>query len=57
VVNAADIPAGDKDRKQKNDKGDARKLCGYLQSRKMKQVYVPVAEWEHARTLVRTQKE
>jgi transposase len=56
VVNAADIPAGDKDRKQKNDKGDARKLCEYLQSKKMKHVYVPSAEWEHARTLVRTRE-
>ncbi len=56
VVNAADIPAGDKDRKQKNDKGDARKLCEYLQNRKMKNVYVPAAEWEHARTLVRTRE-
>ncbi len=54
VLNAADIPSGDKDRKQKNDKGDARKLCAYLQNRKMKNIYVPAEHWGHARTLVRT---
>ena len=54
VINAADIPASDKDKKQKQDKADARKLCTYLQSKKLKGIYIPVAEWEHARTLVRT---
>lgn len=54
VVNAADIPTGDKDKRQKQDKGDARKLCNYLQSKKLKGIYIPGEEWEHARTLVRT---
>jgi transposase len=56
VVNAADIPAGDKDKKQKQDKGDARKLCNYLQSKKLKGIYIPDEAWEHARTLVRTRE-
>ena len=56
VVNAADIPAGDKDKKQKQDKGDARKLCNFLQSKKLKGIYIPDEEWEHARTLVRTRE-
>ena len=56
VVNAADIPASDKDKKQKQDKADARKLCAYLQSKKLKGIHIPAAEWEHARTLVRTRE-
>ena len=56
VINAADIPAADKDKKQKNDKADARKLCEFLQSKKLKSIYIPAAEWEHARTLVRTRE-
>ena len=56
VINAADIPASDKEKRQKQDKGDARKLCHHLQSRKMKAIYIPEAEWEHARTLVRTRE-
>lgn len=56
VVNAADIPTSDKDKKQKQDKADARKLCTYLQSKKLKGIHIPEAEWEHARTLVRTRE-
>ncbi len=56
VVNAADIPTSDKDKKQKQDKADARKLCNYLQSKKLKGIHIPEAEWEHARTLVRTRE-
>jgi transposase len=56
VVNAADIPASDKDKKQKQDKADARKLCDYLQSKKLKGIHIPDTEWEHARTLVRTRE-
>jgi transposase len=56
VVNAADIPASDKDKKQKQDKADARKLCAYLQSKKLKGIHIPNAAWEHARTLVRTRE-
>jgi hypothetical protein len=38
----------DKERRQKNDKVDACKLCEHLQSRKVKSIYIPevrVAEW------------
>jgi len=56
VVNAADIPSSDKDKKQKHDKADARKLCNYLQSKKLKGIYIPDQTWEHARTLVRTRE-
>lgn len=53
VVNAADVATNDKERRQKNDKADARKLCEHLQSRKVKGIYIPSPEWEQARSLVR----
>lgn len=53
VINAADVATTDKEKRQKNDKVDARKLCEHLQSRKMKGIYIPDPQWEHARTLVR----
>ena len=36
LVNAADIPTSDKEKKQKQDKADTRKLCNYLQFKKWK---------------------
>lgn len=53
VVNAADVATSDKEKRQKNDKVDARKLCEHLQSKKMKSVYIPALHWEHGRSLVR----
>src|SRR5664279_1161490 len=53
VVNAADVATSDKEKRQKNDKIDARKLCEHLQSKKMKGIYVPSLHWEHGRSLVR----
>jgi transposase len=53
VVNAADVATNDKEKRQKNDKIDARKLCEHLQSKKMKGIYVPSLKWEHGRSLVR----
>ena len=58
VLNAADIPKGDKDRRQKNDKRDARSISQELSSRKdLKSLYVPSPTWEHARTLVRNRQQ
>jgi len=56
VINAADIPAGDKEKRRKQDKVDARKLCNYLQRHEMSSIYIPESSWEHARTLVRTRE-
>ncbi len=53
LVNAADVATTDKEKRQKNDKIDARKLCDHLQSKKMKALYVPPLHWEHSRSLVR----
>jgi transposase len=57
VVNAADVPTTDKEKKQKKDKIDARKLCDYMQSSKAKSIYIPTVSWEHARSLVRTREQ
>jgi transposase len=53
VVNAADVATSDKEKRQKNDKIDARKLCEHLQSKKVKGIYVPSLHWEHGRSLIR----
>lgn len=53
VVNAADVATSDKEKRQKSDKIDARKLCEHLQSKKVKSIYIPQLHWEHGRTLVR----
>jgi len=54
VINAADVATTDKEKRQKSDKIDARKLCEHLQSKKMKGIYIPPLHWEHGRSLVRT---
>lgn len=53
VVNAADVPASDKDRKRKDDKRDARKLSLELSKGNLKGIYVPDPSMEQARSLVR----
>lgn len=53
VVNAADVAATDKEKRQKSDKIDPRKLCEHLQNKKVKSIYIPALHWEHGRSLVR----
>ena len=53
VVNAADVPASDKDRKRKDDRRDARKLSTELAKGNLKGIYVPALAMEHVRSLVR----
>ena len=50
---AADVATTDKEKRQKIDKIDARKLCEHLLTRKMKGIYVPALHWEHGSSLVR----
>jgi transposase len=58
LLNAADIPKGDKDRRQKNDKRDARSISQELSTKKdLRSLYVPGPAWEHARTLVRNRQQ
>ena len=53
VVNAADVPSSDKERKRKDDKRDARKLSRELAEGNLKSIYIPSEEMEQARTLIR----
>lgn len=53
VVNAADVPSSDKERKRKDDKVDARKLSRQLAEGNLKGIYIPDIQMEHARALVR----
>ena len=53
VVNAADVPTSDKERKRKDDKLDARKLSRELADGSLEGIYIPEVEMEQARTLVR----
>jgi len=53
VVNAADVPTTDKEKKRKQDKIDARKLCYNLSKKQLTAIYIPELLMEHARSLVR----
>lgn len=53
VVNAADVPSSDKDRKRKDDKRDARKLSIELSKGNLNGIYVPEKQMQAARSLVR----
>jgi transposase len=53
VVNPADVPSSDRDRKRKSDMIDARKISRHLAKAELQAIYVPAPEMEHIRTLVR----
>ncbi len=53
VINPADVPSSDKDKKRKSDRIDARKLSRELCNGTLSSIYIPAMEMEHARTLVR----
>ena len=53
VVNAADVPTSDKEKKRKTDKIDARKISRELSKGNLTGIYVPDPVMEHARSLVR----
>jgi len=53
VVNPADIPSTDRDKKRKTDQIDARKISRHLSKSTLRPIHVPDLEMEHARTLVR----
>lgn len=53
VVNPADIPTTDKERKQKEDARDSRKIAEQLASSNLKGIYIPSIEAEGDRALLR----
>jgi transposase len=54
VVNPADIPTTDKERKQKEDKRDSRKIAKELQLGRLKSIYIPTDKTLQDRILIRT---
>ena len=53
VVNPADIPTTDKEKKQKEDSRDSRKIVRSLYNKELEAIYVPGMEIEGLRSLVR----
>lgn len=56
VVNPSDVPTSDKEKKQKNDRVDSRKLCKALREKAITGIYVPDQEQLEDRGLVRLRK-
>ena len=53
VLHAADIPTTDKERDQKEDRRDARKIAKALKNGDIKGIYVPSGEAQRDRSVVR----
>jgi len=56
VINPADIPTSDKEKKQKEDKRDSRKIARSLYNNEVEPIYIPSMETEGLRSLVRYRK-
>ena len=56
VVNPADIPTTDKERKQKEDSRDSRKIAKQLSQKDLTAIYIPEIEIEGDRNFVRYRK-
>jgi transposase len=56
VVNPADVPTTDKEKKQKEDKRDSRKIAKSLKNGELTGIYVPGKGMEELRGLVRYRK-
>jgi transposase len=56
VVNPSDIPTTDKEKKQKEDKRDSRKIARSLKNGELESIYIPSKGMEELRGLVRYRK-
>lgn len=56
VVNPADIPTTDKEKKQKDDVRDSKKIARSLHNNELKAIFIPSMEIEGLRILVRYRK-
>lgn len=54
IVNPADVPSKDKEKKGKTDKIDSAKLARSLRSKELDPIYIPTMEGEEDRSLLRT---
>ena len=57
VVHPADIPTKDKEKHNRNDSSDARKIARTLRSGELTPLYVPSQSEQQARSLVRMRLE
>jgi transposase len=57
VINAADVPTKDKERRRKNNRVDSRKLARTLRAQELEPIYVPRRESLEDRSLLRTRRE
>lgn len=57
VVHAADVPSTDKDRQQKTDKVDCRKLSHSLKEGRMETIYIPTEQQVDDRSILRTRQQ
>lgn len=53
VAHPADIPTMDKEKRQKNDKIDSRKLSRCLKNKEIEGIYIPSLELQEAKSLLR----
>ena len=56
IVNPADIPTTDKEKRQKEDKRDSKKIAKALRNNELESIYIPSQEMEELRGLVRYRK-
>jgi len=56
IVNAADIPTTDKEKRRKTDKVDSRKLARELKKGDLKSIYIPDKAQQEDKMLLRTRK-
>ena len=56
IVNPADIPTTDKERRQKEDSRDSRKIARSLQNGELETIYIPSESTQELRSLVRFRK-
>lgn len=54
VVNPADVPTGDKEKRRKSDQVDSRKLARALRSQQLRGIYLPPVAQQEERSLLRT---
>jgi transposase len=53
VIHAADVPTSDKERRQKEDKRDSRKIARSLENNELKAIHIPDPQIEQLRSLCR----
>lgn len=56
VIHPADIPTSDKEKRQKTDKMDSRKLSRVCKSKEVRGIYIPTEEQQEERNLLRVRQ-